>query len=191
MIELSAEIPPKSDHKYSAHTWQMISSSQPRMNRRCRAQTDVLGVCRQGTREFWEPRFVLSEQPPCAAFPVAWPCACALRWPPTPCSIALCQTNSNPVQYTETYPLDDFLNSLLVTLHLQESLDLGQGEVLPVSQSHQFIECTQEFEGIAEDLALVQALANAGSDLRKEVKTVNVLKDVRLTVGDENDVQLI
>lgn len=62
-----------------------------------------------------------------------------------------------------------------MTLHLQESLDLGQGEVLAVSQSHQFIECTQEFEGIAENLSLVEALANASGDLRKEVETVNVL----------------
>jgi hypothetical protein len=62
-----------------------------------------------------------------------------------------------------------------MTLHFQEGLNLRQRKVLPVSQCHQLIECTQEFEGIAEDLPLVQALADAGCDLRKEVETVDVL----------------
>lgn len=37
------------------------------------------GVCRRGRREGAEQQYVLNEQPPCAASPVAWPFAFALR----------------------------------------------------------------------------------------------------------------
>lgn len=89
------------------------------------------------------------------------------------------------------YPFNDLLDSLLVTLHLQESLDLRQRQVLPVAQRHQLIECAQQLEGIAGDLPLVQGLANAGGHLGKQVQAVDVLENVRLTVGDQDDVQFI
>jgi hypothetical protein len=78
-----------------------------------------------------------------------------------------------------------------MTLHLQEGLDLRKREVLSVTQRHQLIVCAQQLEGIAENLSLIQALANACGYLGKEVQTVNVLENVGLAVGDENNVQLI
>lgn len=78
-----------------------------------------------------------------------------------------------------------------MTLHLQEGLDLRQRQVLSVPQRHQFIERTQQLKGIAQNLPLVQALADAGGHLGKQVETVDILKDVRLTVGDQDDVQFV
>lgn len=77
-----------------------------------------------------------------------------------------------------TYPFNDLLNSLFVTLHFQESLDLRQRKVLTVTHSHQFIKRTQELKGIAQNLTLIQALADAGSHLRKKMKTVNILQNI-------------
>lgn len=78
-----------------------------------------------------------------------------------------------------------------MTLHFQECLNLGKGQVLSVTQCHQFIECAQQLESIAEDFPFIQALANAGCHLGEQMKTVDILKDVRLTVGDQDNVQLI
>lgn len=78
-----------------------------------------------------------------------------------------------------------------MTLHLEESLDLADGEVLPVSERHQLVKGTDQFEGIAEDLPFVEALAGAGDDLGEQVQRVNVLEDVGLLVGDEHHVQLV
>lgn len=78
-----------------------------------------------------------------------------------------------------------------MTLHLQECLDLGQREVLPVAQGHQLIKCAEQFKSIAENLPLVQALADTGGHLGEQVQTVDVLEDVGLAVGDEDDVQFV
>jgi hypothetical protein len=78
-----------------------------------------------------------------------------------------------------------------MTLHLQEGLDLRERKVLSVTQRDQLVVCAQQLEGIAEDFSLIQALADACGDLGKEMQTVNVLENVRLAVGDENNVQLI
>lgn len=78
-----------------------------------------------------------------------------------------------------------------MTLHFQECLNLRKGQVLSITQCHQFIECAQQLEGIAEDFPLIQALANAGGHLGEQMKTVDILKDIRLTVGDQDNVQLI
>jgi hypothetical protein len=78
-----------------------------------------------------------------------------------------------------------------VTLHLQKSLDLADGEVLPVSERHQLVKGADQLEGIAEDFSFVEALAGAGDDLGEQVQRVDVLEDVGLLVGDEHHVQLI
>lgn len=113
------------------------------------------GVCRRDKKGSAGLRYGLNEQLPCAASPVASPSASAPRWPPIPCSIHWCQSVIGRVVRIETYPLNNLLDSLFVTLHLQEGLDLGQGKILPVTQCHQLIECAQQLEGIAQDLALV------------------------------------
>lgn len=53
------------------------------------------------------------------------------------------------------YPLNDLLDSLFVTLHLQEGLDLTKREVLPISKSNQLVKGTQQFKGISCDFPLV------------------------------------
>lgn len=54
-------------------------------------------------------------------------------------------------------------------LHVEESFDLTQGEVLAVAESDQLIKGTQKLEGIAQNLALVQTSADAGDNLGEEV----------------------
>ena len=56
-----------------------------------------------------------------------------------------------------------------MTLHLEEGLDLTDGQVLPVPQGNQLIEGTQEFESILQDFPFLQILAGAGDDLGKEM----------------------
>lgn len=73
-------------------------------------------------------------------------------------------------------------------LHVEEGLDLTQGEVLAVTESDQLIKGTQKLKSIAQNLALVQASADAGDNLGEEVQRVNVLEDVGLAVGDEDHV---
>lgn len=68
-----------------------------------------------------------------------------------------------------TYPSDDLLDALLVTLHLQERLDLADGQVLPVSESDQLIEGAQQLVGMLQDLPLLQTLASARDDLGEKV----------------------
>jgi hypothetical protein len=83
------------------------------------------------------------------------------------------------------------LDALLVTLHLEESLDLVDSQVLPVTKSNQLIEGAKQLVGILEDLPLVQALARASDHLGEEVKGINVLENVGLLVGDEDHVELV
>lgn len=90
-----------------------------------------------------------------------------------------------------TYPRNDLLDALLVALHLQERLDLADGEVLPITKRHHLVKGAEDVKGMSEDLALVQRLAYAADDLGEEVQRVNVLEDVGLLVGDEHHVQLV
>lgn len=78
-----------------------------------------------------------------------------------------------------------------MTLHFQECLDLRERQVLPIPEGHQLVVCAEQFERIAQDLPLVQALANTGSHLSKEMKAVDILQDVRLAVCDQDDVELV
>lgn len=56
-----------------------------------------------------------------------------------------------------------------MTLHLQERLNLGKGQVLPVAKCHQFVKGTEQVECIAQDLPLIQTLTDAGSHLGEKV----------------------
>jgi hypothetical protein len=91
----------------------------------------------------------------------------------------------------KTYPGNDLLNTLLVTLHFQEGPDLANSQILAVPEGDDLIKGADELEGIAEDLALVERLAAAGNDLGEEVEGVDVLEDVGLLVGDKHHVQLV
>lgn len=68
-----------------------------------------------------------------------------------------------------SYSGNDLLDALLMTLHLQEGLDLADGEILPIPQGDQLIECAEELEGILENLTFLQILAGAGDDLGEEM----------------------
>lgn len=63
------------------------------------------------------------------------------------------------------YPCDDLLDALLMTFHLEEGLDLADGQVLPVAQSDELIEGAKKLVGISQNLPLVQAPTSAGDDL--------------------------
>jgi len=132
-------------------------------------------------------RFVLT---PSAASPVASLSSSAPPSPRVPCSAP----GFSNYPYTldcHAYASDDLLDALLVALHLQEGLDLADGQVLPVAQGDQLIKGTEQLVGISEDLALIKALAGAGDDLGKEVEGIDVLEDVGLFVGNEDHVELV
>lgn len=78
-----------------------------------------------------------------------------------------------------------------MALHLQEGLDLADGQVLPVSQGDQLVESAEQLIGILDDLPFVQALARAGDNLGEEMERIDVLEDVGLAVGDEDHVELV
>ena len=61
------------------------------------------------------------------------------------------------------------MNTLLVRLHVEESLDLAQSEVLAVTQSNELIESAEKLKSIAQNLSLIQASADAGNNLGEEV----------------------
>jgi hypothetical protein len=78
-----------------------------------------------------------------------------------------------------------------MTLHVKEGLDLANGQVLTVAESDKLVKSTEQFVGILEDFALVEALACAGNYLGKQVQGVDVLENVGLSIGDENHVKLV
>lgn len=78
-----------------------------------------------------------------------------------------------------------------MTLHLEEGLDLAEGQVLPVSKRDKLVKGAEEVVGIAEDLPFIETLACARDHLGKEVQGVNVLEDVGLLVRDEDHVELV
>lgn len=86
---------------------------------------------------------------------------------------------------------NNLLDTLLVTLHVEECPNLAERQILTVAQSHQLIKGAEEVVGIPENLPLVQALAGTGDDLREQVERVDILQDVRLAVGDEHHVELV
>lgn len=91
----------------------------------------------------------------------------------------------------QPYPRDDLLDPLLMGLHIKERFDLADGEVFPISQGHQLIECAQQLICISKNLSLVQTLTDAANNLGEEVKGIDILQDVGLSVGDKNHVQLV
>ena len=54
------------------------------------------------------------------------------------------------------YPGDDLLYSLLMTLHIQEGLDLAQREILPISKGNDFVKSAEKFKCMFEDFSLIQ-----------------------------------
>lgn len=78
-----------------------------------------------------------------------------------------------------------------MTLHIKEGLDLANGQILAVSQGDEFVKGAEELVGILDDFPLIETLACAGDDLGEQMKGVDVLEDVGLTVGDEHHVKLV
>ena len=89
-----------------------------------------------------------------------------------------------------THSCDDLLNLLFMTLHLQDTPNLSQVHVLPVSERDNLIKRAKNLEGILQNLAFIGAAAEVGDSASKEVEGVNILKDVGGFVGDEEDVEI-
>lgn len=68
-----------------------------------------------------------------------------------------------------TYPGDNLLDALLVTLHLQERLDLADGQVLPIAKGNQLIEGAKQLICILQDFPLLQGPASTCDNLGEEV----------------------
>jgi len=89
-----------------------------------------------------------------------------------------------------TYSGDNFLNLLLVTLHLQDTPHLHQVDLLPISHAHNLIECTQKLERVLQDLALVRTAAEVRHDTGEEMERVDVLQDIRCFVGYQQNIKI-
>lgn len=123
---------------------------------------------------------------------VVWPFSSVPRWLRIPCSVLT--ISANPTisgVVVNPYPGNDLLNAFLVRFHLQECSDLGKGQVLSVTQSNDFIKCTEQVKGILQNLPLVQGLANAGDELSEQMKRVDILKDVGLFIRNQDHIQLV
>lgn len=78
-----------------------------------------------------------------------------------------------------------------MTLHLKKCLDLAQRKVFAIAQCNQLVKCAEQFISIAKYFSLIQAFAYASDNLRKEMERVDVLQDIRLSIGDEYHVKLV
>lgn len=96
-----------------------------------------------------------------------------------------------PAATWSTYPSNNLLNPLLVAFHLQERLDLTDGQVLPIAECHQLVEGADELVCIPKDLPFVEAFACAGNHLGEQMQRVDVLENVGLLIGDEHHVQFV
>lgn len=56
---------------------------------------------------------------------------------------------------SRTYTSDNLLNALLMTLHLQEGLDLANSQVFPVAKSDQLVKGAEQLVCVPENLTLV------------------------------------
>lgn len=65
-----------------------------------------------------------------------------------------------------------------MTLHVKECLDLTDGKIFAVPEGHELIKGTEQFVGILDDLALIEALAGARNYLCKQVQGVDILQNV-------------
>lgn len=92
---------------------------------------------------------------------------------------------------TCTHSSDDFLDLFFVTFHFEDVPDLQEINLFTVPQADDLIECSQELERIPEYLALFCGSTHVRDDTRKEMKRLDVLKDVRCLVSDEEDVELL
>lgn len=128
------------------------------------AQQDESGAYTRDMRVSGVPFPDHCGRPLCAGVPAASLSSSVLRWPPILCSKSSQYIKPSDIPET-TNPLNNLLDSLLVAFHFQECLDLAEGEVLPVPESHQLIKGAQQLKGIPHNLTLIQTLANACSDL--------------------------
>lgn len=78
-----------------------------------------------------------------------------------------------------------------MAFHLQEGLDLAERQVFSVPEGNKLVKSAEQLVGILHNLSLVQGLAGARHDLGEEVKGIDVLQDIALSVGDEDHVKLI
>ena len=88
-------------------------------------------------------------------------------------------------------PLDDFVDALLVAVHLQHAAHLGQGHVLPVAEADDLVKRLQDLEARQEDVVLVQRVALVAHRAGQEMQRVNVLQDVGVLRRDEDHVQIL
>lgn len=91
----------------------------------------------------------------------------------------------------DTYPGNNFLHTLFMTLHLEEGSDLANRQVFAVAEGDNLVKGAEQLVCILENLSLVQSPAGAGNNLGKEVERVDVLQDVGLAVGNEHHVELV
>lgn len=88
--------------------------------------------------------------------------------------------------------LDDHLvQLLLVALHLAVLLDLHDGDVLLVPQRDDLVKGEDEVEGISAHGLLLKRLAELRHQLRQQAQRLQVLQNVTLLVGDDQQVEAL
>jgi len=76
----------------------------------------------------------------------------------------------NTSSYTfNPYRLNNHRHSFLVTLHIQESLDLRQCQVLPITHADQFVKRAQQLKSISQDFSFIKTPADARDNLGEEM----------------------
>ena len=146
-------------------------------------------ACRLDMRVSGARLFVRCGPSACAVSPVSSLPPSAPPLPQALCSVIVSQSDRS--RCLNTYPSNYLLYPFLVTLHLEECLDLADGEILSVAERDELIKSAQKLIGIPQYFPLVQALAYTGHDLGEQVEGVDVLEDVRLPVGDEHHVEFV
>jgi len=78
-----------------------------------------------------------------------------------------------------------------VTLHLQYAAHLGQRHLLSVAQADDLVKCTEQIESVFEDFAFLCIPAHVRHDAGDQMQRLNVLKDIRGLVRDQEDVKFL
>lgn len=78
-----------------------------------------------------------------------------------------------------------------MTLHLQYAPHLRQRHLLSVAQANDLIKCTKQIESVFEDFPFFCTSTHVRHNAGDQVQRLDVLKDIRGLVRDQEDVKLL
>ena len=78
----------------------------------------------------------------------------------------------------ETYPCNYLLDLFLVTLHLQNTPNLHQPDLLSIPQTHDLVKRSEQLKRVLQNLSLVRRSTDIRDDASKEVVSIDILEDI-------------